>query len=80
MHLQINIFFFPLLLFFNQKNESFTITYNDTNSCNLDLVKCVFFWHLQGSRSQTSQCFSASESPRKLMNSNCQTAVPELLI
>ena len=68
MHLQINIFFFPLLLFFNQKNESFTITYNDTNSCNLDLVKCVFCQHFQGISPQTSVCARASDLPGQLIN------------
>ena len=42
-----------LLLFFNQKNENFTISYNDTNSYNLGLVKCVFCQDLHGNSSQT---------------------------
>ena len=54
MHLQINIFFFPLLLFFNQKNDNFTVTYNDTNSYNLGLVKCEFCWDFEGYSSKTS--------------------------
>ena len=55
-------------------------TDKDIKSYNLGLVKrefCLDFW---GDSSQTSVCFSASESPGALMNSNCQTAVPELLI
>ena len=42
----------PLLLFFNQKNQKFTITYNDDNSYNLGLVKCVFRQDLKGNSSQ----------------------------
>lgn len=67
------------LLVFIQKNQNFTITYNDIVH-NLDLLEMCVFWHLWGNRSQTSRCFIASESPRRLMNSNCQTVVPELLI
>ena len=32
----------PLLLFFNQKDENFTITSNDTNSYNLGFVNVYF--------------------------------------
>ena len=65
---EIYIYIFPLLLFFNQKNESFTITYNDTDSYNLDLVKCVFGQDFQGVSPQTSVCVSASDLRGWLIN------------
>ena len=44
-------------LFFNQKNQHFTIIYNDTSSFNLGLVKCEFCRDFQGNSSQTLVCF-----------------------
>ena len=47
----------PLLLFFQEKKQHFTLTSNDTNSYNFVLVNHEFHLDLQGNSSQTSVCF-----------------------
>lgn len=46
----------PWLLFFQEK-QHFTLTSNDTNSCDFVLVNHEFHLDLQGNRSQTLMCF-----------------------
>ena len=62
----------PLLLFFQEKKQHFTLTSNDTNSYNSGLVKCVSHQDFCGNSSQTLICFRSSEPPGGRIDLNCQ--------
>ena len=66
-------------LFFNQKNQHFTIIYNDTSSFNLGLVKCEFCRDFQGNGSQTSVCFRITWRVYELKLSDCCSRTSDLV-
>ena len=67
----------PLLLIFQEK-QHFTLTSNDTNSCNFVLVNHEFHLDLQGDHSQTSMCFRITWTALWSENISCHINKQEI--